>query len=266
MRAAIAVFFLVAGAFGAAARAGTGPGIAPHEATYALTLLEAAPGAETGVEGIYLVRLESGCAAHRIATFLDVHLSNVEGRPVSVEDTYSITESIDGAQLSFATRQSMNGRVVQLIEGDGAMGPAGGLVSFAHPQGRPDLELAPGTVFPFEAMLETLRGLEAGEKGVNQIMFDPSVGEAVMVSDLFIGQPSALSAPPSGDAALLEGEARRTVTAFYALNATDAPPITTAIVDIFRNGVAPRAVFGMGRIKVLAELVAIRRLETPDCR
>ncbi len=255
----------VLGGFSASATVHAGANIASHEASYSLTLLEAEPGSETTVEGQYLVRVDRSCQANRIATYLQVHLSNVNGRPVSVEDTYSISESLDGSALTFKSRQTLNGQVMHLVQGEASKGKDGGKVVFVEPSLQRDLLLASGTVFPFEAMEATLVGMAEGKKGINQIMFDPSVGDTVMVADLFVGTPSALDAPPTGDVALLQGDLRRTVSTYYELYATDGTPITTAIVDILPNGVSPRAVFDLGKVKALAELTGIRKLPPPQC-
>lgn len=240
--------------------------IAAHEASYELVLLETDGAVESDVEGLYLVRIDGTCETNRISTYLDLRLSNLNGAPATVEDTYSITESRAADWLVFSSRQTVNGRVVQHLEGKAIKTQDGGRVEFSAPPDAPPVSLPHRAVFPFEAIEGTMRGLEAGAKSVNQVMFDPTVGDSVRVVDLFIGSAEGLSAPPSGDVALLEGKARRTVTTFYDLEATDAPPMTTAIVDILPNGVSPRAVFDMGPVQVLAELRSIRKLDVPACQ
>lgn len=240
--------------------------IIPHEANYALSLLQSADATVTAVDGFYLVRIDGTCETHRITTFLELTVSNTAQGQIGIQDSYSVTERHDGSRLIFKTRQSVNGALVQRLEGTGTKSAAdGGKVAFVSPSGHPGLDLPVGTLFPYEAIEGTMRGQLQGAQSVQQLMFDPSIGDVVLVADLFVGTPDPLAEEPSGAVELLTGSATRAVTTFYARDATDAEPISTAIVDIFPNGVSQRAVFDMGQFSVLATLTDIRALSAPDC-
>lgn len=260
---AAAVVVGVAPADASAAEAAT---VQPHQAEYRLSAQRLKlPGAEGATDGLFVIRLQQRCEDWALLTRMSIGLDMAGGRQVEFLSLSSLEESLDGRRLTFQSETLVNDQVIDTVRGAARVDPEeGGVADIFEPEPQ-EVPLPPGAMFPIAAFKHAIDRIARGERFVDYVLFDGSGPQPLRGSDVVLGPAQPLDAPPEGDAALLDGQGWRVVSAFYEIDATDAPPLVSNVVDAYRNGVASRLMLDLGVMEVEGTLTSLRALPEPEC-
>lgn len=189
-RVAPSLVLIVLAAAPAAAR-----DLAPHEATYKLTIGGGADGQQLSGGGTATVRVERKCTAWRLFTVITLSLS-AGGKKLSMNIRLATVESLDGLTYESRTRL-VAGKIREEIKVVAKRTDDGvGTATVTNTTGRHTVQLPKGTIFPLSHVRRTLADIAKGDTRRSSLVFDhESSGQVMLVSDKIAPSPVPPLAP-----------------------------------------------------------------------
>ncbi len=173
--------------------------LAPHEATYHLTIRGGAGGQQLSGGGKATVKVERTCTAWRLFTVMTMSFA-AGGQKLSMTLRLAAVESLDGLTYESRTRVVAGKmreeiKVVAKRTADGV-----GTATVTKNTGRRTVHLPKGTIFPLSHVRRTLVDIAKGQTSRSSLVFDhESSGQVMLVSDKVASAPvpplSAIAAP-----------------------------------------------------------------------
>lgn len=252
------------------------PLLAPHQATYEMSLTSSRSGSGVvGASGIMHYSFADTCDGYAVNTKTLLSISYGVGVPVMTAWEFSTWESKDGTQYRFTVRNSRNGTVVETIDGRASMptDAGAGEAEFTQPSAHA-IALAPGTLFPTEHTRLLLDQAREGGTFVNRQVFDGSGDRGPYEVSALIGLADPARTPGPAQAAagaeriaqaLLEGPAWPMTMAFFPQESTDPMPEFQVGLKYHDNGVAERVVQDFGDFTITGSLTDLKPAGAPEC-
>jgi hypothetical protein len=239
--------------------------VAPHRATYELTLDSANPASDVvDVEGSMEFEWADSCSGWTVTQKSLMTVTYSSDQTADIGWSLLSWESKDGLKYRFLVRNLENGEMTDQYRGEASLdGPGrGGRAVYSLPS-RKTVPLPAGTLFPTAHSLELLRRAEAGDTLMWRMVFDGSDDKGLFGVNAVIGKPKPSDA--TGIASpLLAGPAWRIVLAYFAAEGQAAEPTNEQRLSIHDNGVVDELRIDYGNFRVLARLKQIAPLK-PTC-
>jgi len=253
-------------AWGPAAAAGApAVDIAPHQASYKLSLASSRNGSTiAAVSGRMTFAWNDACDGWTTEQRFQMRFLYSAGEESEVSTSYATWEAKDGATYRFNVRKLVNGQVDEELKGDARLkGDQGGQVRYEKPK-ELTLELPPGTMFP-SAHTERLISLAGeGQSFFVRPIFDGSETDGAVNVSAVIGR-RPLGAPELPEAKLRTDQSWQVHLAFYPKDEQEALPDYETGLLLLGNGVVQSMLIDYGDFKVNAELEKIEALPRPRC-
>lgn len=248
-----------------------GPSLAPHKAVYALSLASTEPGGVVGARGKMTYKLEGTCSGWAMETRTKLDISYAEGGQLDTLWEYVAYEARDGGDFSFFVRNTHNGEIDEVLEGEARRPEGGGPLTARF--SRPDdasVTLAPRTLFPNAHTLDMLQAAARGETYVVREVFDGATKEGASLVTVFVGRGLDASAPGEVESPLLDTPSWRMTIAFFGPEGDDEPgqegtPNYEVSVRYHDNGVAQEMVQDFGFFTLTTRLIDLEPLPDPEC-
>ncbi len=247
-----------------------GPTLAPHEAVYDLSLSRAQAGGVVGANGLMNYKLENTCAGWTMESRTVLNLFYAEGGRMETEWEFVAYEGKNGEDYSFYIRNSRNGQVDEILEGDAQMDGKGGKAHYKRPEDN-TVALPEATLFPSAHTLAIIRAAQEGQRFVAKTVFDgASKGGAGLVT-AFIGKElGADTVPDSADPLLKTPSWPMTIAFFSPKKGNDGEegtgvPSYEVKVRYHDNGVAQEMEQNFGFFSLDSKLKTLKALPEPDC-
>lgn len=237
--------------------------IAPHEATYRMTIGGGADGAQAVGAGKAVVKFEKTCKAWRMRMAMNLTMAAGKQK-VTASVNMAIVESLDGK--TYVSRLvATAGKVREVNRTIATLTAEGGTATVTGSNGSRSVKLPKGVAFPVGHAQRSLAKVSAGEKRISALVFDQEGdGQVKLVTETY----AALPAPPL-DAlapALRSKTAWRVNTKAFSRQDSSSGKSKRGIDQIMLgNGVALIMRAGMGGLLLTGKLISARALKTPDC-
>jgi len=239
--------------------------LVPHEALYRLTLLQTSfKGAIVQSQGALGIRLKRQCNNWQSQSELLFTIELDNGKKIQIHNMLRLRENANGRRVEFAgwTNSNKSGKID--TRGRATVPASGdpGEVMLDKPK-KDQRKLAIGMGLPTESLVKILDQLLVGETPAPVHYFDPYSKYTEM--RLVGGAPTILKRPPEGDSELVEGKSwRLRVTPVFEAAALNELGAHT-VVQIHANGVASYMIIDLGNMKLAADLVKVRKIESSGC-
>jgi hypothetical protein len=219
--------------------------IVAHHAVYQLTLASSTEQGVLGASGSMTYDVTDACNGWTTSQHLDIHMTDRDGRDITMVSDYATFETKDGTRLSFHTRQTSNGETTEALDGTAVLDRSGGRghADFTSPEPR-RVTLPAGTLLPNAHTVAILQAAHAGKRFLSVPLFDGTSADGAQ--DTFVTiEPwqaphtekwSALSGLPSG----------RVHVAFFDRDQTAAEPDYEIGMRYFDNGVSDDLAMNFG--------------------
>ncbi|QJE72563.1 cell envelope integrity EipB family protein [Aerophototrophica crusticola] len=242
------------------------PDIAPHLATYKLSLASArSQSPVSGVDGKMTFAWNDSCDAWTIEQRFQVNFIYAEGEQMELNTSYATWEAKDGRSYRFNVKKLSNGELEEELRGEATLdGGQGGVARFSKPEAK-EVKLAPGTMFPTAHTLKLLAQVNTPETFLSAPVFDGAESDGPSGVGALIGKPRPV-APAQVDAAeLLKGKAWQVFLAFFPTDPLEALPEYETSLVLLENGVVRSMVIDYGEFKVDVELESLERRPKGPC-
>ena len=239
--------------------------LTPHEAVYRLTLLETnLKGAIVQSQGALGVRFRRQCGNWQSQSELLFKLELDNGKTVRIHNMLRLRENEKGGRIEFVgwTDSDKSGKID--TRGSATIPASGdpGEAVFKKPN-RDQRKLAIGMGLPTESFMKIMEQLLVGETPAPVHYFDPYSKYTEM--RLLGGSPTILKRPPKGDSGLVEGKSwRLRVTPVFESEVLNQLGAHT-VMQVHANGIASHMIIDLGNMKLNAELVKVRRIDSSGC-
>ncbi len=237
--------------------------ITPHRAVYALDLLHSRSSSGIiGSRGAAYFEWAKPCQGYLVNQHVRMQLALSEGQSSVAVLIFSSLESVDGRNMSFKLRQTVDGVVTEELEGVAELDAAGGVAHFAGPD-RKDVALPAGTMFPSTYTRRALATMIAGEALFAGFLFDGSTADGAYHVTTFFGPPDNRPVPrgkPGEVEAFWPNRA-----GYFQAGSDDAEPLFEVGSMVNAGGVAEWFDLDYGSFAVRASLTEIERLPEPRC-
>lgn len=256
--ALLAGIALLPGAAGAAE-------LVPHEAVYRLTLVETSlKGAIVQSQGALGIRFKRQCGNWQSQSELLFRLELDNGKTVRVHNLMRLRENVNGGRIEFVgwNDSDKSGKID--TRGSATIPASGdpGEAMFDKPN-KDQRKLAIGVGLPTQSFMKIMEQLLVGETPAPVHYFDPYSKYTEM--RLLGGSPVILKRPPEGDSELVEGKSwRLRVTPVFESEVLNELGAHT-IMQVHASGVASHMILDLGNMKLNADLVKVRRIESSGC-
>lgn len=243
---------------------------AAHRAYYTITLGAAHGDSQVlDVQGRMVAEWSENCEGWTANQRLAVSIVRQEGAPLASEVLATSFESTDGTRYRFATKTTIDGKVVEELRGEAkrAGRAAAGEAVYSMP-GDVRIALPAGTLFPYEHTLALIAAAEKGDNVAYSFYFDGSQPDIspLGASAVIVGKKRA---PGEGTGTGLGPLTQRgwwSVRLAMFPRANDAgQPEFEMTQDLQDNGVVRRFVFDYGDFTMEASLVRVEALPHPAC-
>lgn len=263
----LTVFFL-AGALllsGAPAQAAE---IAPHRASYTLSLgkTRSASGIAS-VTGAMFIEWQEVCDGWTISQRMRFQISDSDGDRSDNDISFSSWESRDGLSYRFTMRSMRDGDVTETLRGRAELSGKGkgGKALFVEPDGL-EIELPPGTLFPTEHTLVLIKAAEAGQKQLSRMVFDGATQDGALDVNAVIGAKISIpAATPQIAAAVSRGPAWHVRMAFFKTGSQSSEPEYETSLGLQDNGVGRDYTFEYPEFSLKSRLDLLEVLPKPSC-
>lgn len=266
MRASAVLMFagLLSAAPAAAGAAPTASIFLPHHAFYDLTLKSSNAQGVLAARGNLTYDLADACSGWTTSQHLLIHMTDRDGRDLTMVSDYATFETKDGTRLNFHTRQMTDEATTEVLDGTAVLDRSGGRghADYAAPEHR-RVALPPGTMLPNAHTAAILQAGHAGKRFLSMPVFD-GTGEAGAL-DSFVTiegwRPpraekwSALSGVPSG----------RVHVAFFDRDETREEPDYEIGMRYFDNGVSDDLAMNFGDFVMAGKLTEFEPSRPPRC-
>ncbi len=242
--------------------------LAPHRAVYTLNLIENSNRSIwSSVVGRMVFELTgSPCEGYKQQFRQLIILSNSEGGRQVLDDFSSATESPDGKELQFASKNIGKDEIVETISGKAARTDDGVIVHYSSPT-REEFRLPPQTGFPIAYTKVLITSALSGHKVLDSLQFDGTDNKpAPQRTFAIIGAEKT----KSGDSELdlvnkaLGKQRHWPVTIGFGY---DGQPSSDYSIfqEILENGVAIHLILDLKEFKLSGKLQSITPLESKKC-
>ncbi len=258
--------FLSALSLGLWAPAAVAVEVEPHRATYVIELTDQEPGAGIlALEGEQIVLWERVCDGWVIEQELDVDILYAQGTTLHFRVDYDVWESMDGQDLRFNARVTVNQMATEEYSGIATLSGNGPGTAHYRLPGPRQLPLPAGTLFPTGFSREMLRRAKEGEFQYDSLLFDGSEGSGVEEARITIGAP--IPAGESTEELLAQSVSWPIEMSSYAYEADGGrgPLLDEVRSRLHANGVTEWWEAEMDGFAIRADLRKLVALDLPAC-
>jgi hypothetical protein len=284
------VFFglLMAGAPGTTivAVAATGPvaDLAPHQASYRMTLKSARNGSGVvDAQGAALYRFAETCESWAMENNIYLKIGYVGGPTVKIAWSFAAVESKNGRNYRFRLRHKRDGETVELLQGAATLDAMGGsgraLFKFTKNPSGPDkadaptdvtMDLPEGTLFPTQHFMAVLKAGRDGTRFLTRVVFDgSSLNNPYNVTATISGAETAAIGQPVKAMALAAGlrdmPAQAVRLVFFPVRSRKPEPEFEVGVDYRADGLATKVIHDYGDYSIDMTPTEIELLARPEC-
>lgn len=246
--------------------AGAATGIAPHKATYLLTLGQSASGSPVSdVNGRMSFAWQDACDGWTVEQRFEVDFTYVEGQTVEMATSYVTWEAKDGGSYRFNVRKMVNGKLDEELRGDATLkGDKGGVARYSRPEEK-EIPLAPGTIFPSAHTILLLNLANSGEVFFSRYIFDGSESEGATAVSAVMGRRKPLEGLETRSAELRKPDAWPVHLAFFPADRQEYLPDYETSLKLLDNGIVQSMVIDYGDFTVNAKLESLEAAPRPPC-
>jgi hypothetical protein len=255
--------FALAVCAGGAASIAAAAEIAPHRASYTLSLggSKSSSGV-VAITGAMFIEWQEVCDGWTINQRMRFQMSDTDGERTDNDISFSSWEAKDGLSYRFTMRSSRDGEVTETLRGRAELG---GKAAFNEPAGV-ELELPPGTLFPSEHTLVLIRAAEGGEKTFSKLVFDGATQDGAMEVNAVIGNVlGQLGTLPRISAEVGNRKAWRVRMAFFKTDGKSSEPEYETSLGLQDNGVGRDYTFEYPEFTIKSRLYLLEALPKPRC-
>jgi len=252
-----------------AAPAPSAPQLAPHRATYEISLSRTEPGGIVAATGRTVIEFRDMCTGWSTTQRFVADMTNSEGDPARSDFIATSWESKDGSQMRFTVKNSVDGKTSQRFEGSVLRASGGSsAVKLTIPRGQ-GFALPMNAILPTQHTLDVLKAAAAGQNTIRQLVFQGGDKSDLYDATTVIGRP-ANAAELSGDRAsdqsgiLAHANARSVLISYFAYNSRATTPEYTVAYRLYSNGVVGQMSLIYSRFTLRARLVKLEKL-APSC-
>ncbi len=229
--------------------------LAPHRATYDLSLEQSGTGTTVSANGHMVFEVHDACNAWATEQTLTINSVDRDGHQSATRSDYATFEAKNGRSFNFTMRQTDAGHDAADIRGHASLPAEGvGTVQFTNPPGTV-LTLPQGTLFPMSHTKAILQAAAEGKNSLSPTLFDGTGTDGAEYTFA-----SILNWGPSKDApigALDEVPSGRIHIAFYPLHSTAMEPEYELGSRYFANGVSDRLDMDFGDYRLHGKLTSL---------
>jgi hypothetical protein len=252
------------------ARAEPAPPLAPHRATYVLSLVSGS-GTKAPAQASGRIAFEfsgSACDGY-IQTFHQVTELQPDEGAARLSDMHSTTfEAGDGREFRFKIKTLVDNALSEDVDGTAKRGKDGTpAVELARPK-RETRDLPRAALFPTEHMQHILAAARANQKILEAQVYDGSGGGSKLFDTLtIIGKP--LEAPASEKAAQLDALKKTrqwpVKISYFDAGDKDEQPTYVLSFGLYENGISRALKLDYGDFVLAGEMTELTLLPTPKC-
>lgn len=246
LSAALAALVLSAGFLTAPAVAANAPAPAPagqpaamlaHRALYTLSLAKAKNHDVIGANGTMGYEVIDACDGWSVRQRLRMTVTNADGQNIDMTSDYATWESKDGLHFRFHMRQTTDGAVTSLTDGDATLSRTGGagVAHYSAPREQ-TLKLPAGTVFPMKHTEALLAASRENRRFLNLPLFDGTDENGV--EDSFIVVLDRKPPMPNRFPILARLPSTRVNLTFFDHTGESITPTYEVAMRYWENGVA----------------------------
>ncbi|HAX92167.1 MAG TPA: DUF1849 domain-containing protein [Rhodospirillaceae bacterium] len=246
--------------------------VAPHTATYKMTLGKAKAGSGvSNVTGTMIFDWQDVCDGWAIQQNMQLSFLYTEGEESSVSSPAVTWESKDGKAFNFHVKRLVGEQEDEAFKGRAKRDEKGaGLAHYTTPLEKRDIEFTSDVVFPSAHTLMIMQKAAAGEKMFTQRVFDGADAEGLVDISAFIGprldalDDTALAPEVRGNA-LLTQQAWPIRLAFYKPQGAGSEPDYEMDFVLQSNGIARSITIDYGDFTITGTLVKLESQPALSC-
>jgi hypothetical protein len=238
--------------------------ILAHHAFYKLTLKSSTDQGVLAASGNMTYDVGDSCTGWTTSQHLLIHMTDRDGRNVTMVSDYATFETKDGTHLNFHTRQLTDNALTASLDGNAVLDRSGGrgYADFTNPASH-RVALPPGTMLPNAHTEAIIKAGHDGKHFLSMPLFDGTGADGAQ--DTFVTiegwKPphterwSLLSKLPSG----------RVHVAFFSRDQSNEEPDYEIGMRYFDNGVADDLVMNFGDFVMDGKLAQFEPDPQPRC-
>ncbi len=242
--------------------------IAPHRATYTLSLGGSkSAGGVVDITGAMYIEWQEVCDGWTINQRMRFAMTDSDGDRTDNDINFSSWEAKDGLSYRFTLRSMRDGEVDETLRGRAFLEGKGkgGKAIFAEPEGL-EIDLPPGTLFPTEHTLVLIRMAEKGEQQVARMVFDGATRDGALEVNAIIGGKTAeTGAAPRIVPAVGAHPAWHVRMAFFKSDDRNGEPEYETGLRLQDNGVGRDYSFEYPEFAIKSRLDLLEPLPKPKC-
>ncbi len=238
--------------------------LAPHRATYALTLQSSRDQSVVAASGSMVFDLQQACGGLVTAQHLAMAIADRDGQETRTVSDYATFEATDGTHLDFHSRQTSDETTTETVNGTASFDRAGlhGQARYADPEKRV-VRLPPGTKLPNAHTVAILDAAMAGRRFLSLPLFDGTVASGA--EDTFVTLTDREPARPQKWPILSNLASTRVHVAFFDQDSMDETPEYEVAMRYFDNGIADDLTMNFGDFVLHGTLAALQPHKPPRC-
>jgi len=242
------------------------PEIAPHQATYKLSLASARSSSPVAdVDGTMTFAWKDACDGWTIEQRFVVRFLYAEGEEMNFTTSYVTWESKDGKSYRFNVKKLVNGQVDEELKGEASLkGPKGGTARFDRPSSA-TVDLRAGTMFPTAHTMHLLEMPGNGEPFFARPVFDGSEAEGATPISAVVGKAKPIDADDFKAGNLVRKAAFPVHLAFFPTAEQEYLPDYETTMMLQDNGVVRSMLIDYGDFKVDVKLESLEPTAKPPC-
>lgn len=279
---------LVAAAPGTATGVGAAPGaaaeLAPHRASYRMTLKSARAGSGVvDAQGAALYRFAETCDSWVMENNIYLKIFYSDGPGVKIAWSFAAVESKNGKDYRFRLRHKRGGETVELLQGTATLDAPGGPGRARFKSGKNSVgpgksdtssditvDLPRGTLFPTKHLKAVLKAGRDGTRFLPHVVFDgASLDNPYNVTATISGSETAAIGQPVKALARAAGfrdlPARAVRLAFFPVRSRKPEPEFEVGVDYRADGLATKVTHDYGDFSIDMMPAEIELLARPEC-
>ena len=245
------------------------PQLAPHRATYEISLSRTEPGGVVAATGRTVIEFRDMCTGWSTTQRFVADMTNSEGDPARSDFSATSWESKDGSQMRFTVKNSVDGKTSQRFEGSVLRASGGSsAVKLTIPHGR-GFALPMNAILPTQHTLDVLKAAAQGQNTIHQLVFqggDKSdlYDATTMIGRLANGAEIAADRTSDTSGILAHANARSVLISYFAYGSRTATPEYTVAYRLYSNGVVGQMSLIYSRFTLKARLIKLEKL-APSC-
>jgi len=248
------------------------PGIAgavtlqSHVGVYELTMSKnRSDSGISGVSGRLVLRVTDSCDGFAQSQRMVLLTTSADGEQIVRDFNFQSWESGDGTEIRFDSQDTANGAPQGRHAGHADLSARGGdgKVVFSHPEPG-ELALEAGTIFPTEHFKVLIDAALAGQRNVEQRIYDGSGPDGIYDAVAWISKPDQPTRDVDVAEQLGDGGAWNVQLAYFKPATNDFLPEYEIAFRLHENGVASDLDLDYGTFALKAQLTRLDYLP-PDC-